>query len=205
MIHGIYFVTDAYAPITVTAQVDAALTAGIRIIQLRDKTMTDAEMVRVARMIQPMVCSAWGRLVINDRVDVAIACKVDGLHIGQSDGDVMDVRERIGPDMILGLSIENHGQLAAMPPNTVDYIGAGPVRATGSKPNHAPPLGFEGLAQITAAAPCPTVAIGGLTVKDTAAVHAAGCVSMAVVAAIAHAPNAALAASDLVTGWEAST
>ncbi len=201
MISGIYFVTDAQGPKSVLAQINAAVVAGVRIIQLRDKNASDAEMIALARDLQPMLRAVGCQFIINDRVEVALACGSDGLHVGQSDGDVAAVRDRIGPDMTLGLSIENPGQVAAIPLDVVDYIGAGPVRATDVKPDHAPPIGFDGLAGIAKIAPCPTIAIGGLTADDVGAVRASGCVGMAVVSTISRTPDMRAAATSLLSAW----
>ncbi len=201
MIQGIYFVTDAEADQSVETQVRAALKAGVRAIQLRDKTATDADMVSTAKNLQPLVRKLGGTFIVNDRIDVALSCGADGLHIGQGDGDVASIRARIGQDMILGLSVEHPDHLAAIPPDCVDYIGVGPVHATSTKPDHAPPIGFDGLSQIAAAAPCLTVAIGGLGTADVQPVHKTGCVGMAVVSAISRAANIQDAAANLVTNW----
>lgn len=202
MSFGIYFVTpDGCADDIILA----ALRGGSRIVQLRDKQASDAQMIAQARRIAPQMAQFGARLVINDRITVALAVGADGLHIGQGDGDPRAARAALGPDRLLGLSIENAGQIAAMPADIVDYIGAGPVRATGTKPDHAPPIGLHGLAQVVAASPVPVVAIGGLGLADCAALHDAGCAGMAVVSAISAAPDAEAATRALVAAWEART
>ena len=195
---SVYFVTPDGAPDDLIL---AALRGGAGVIQLRDKTATDDEMIAQARRIKPAIAAAGALLIINDRLPVALAVAADGLHIGQGDGDVRQVRAAIGPDMILGLSIETRAQLAAMPADVVDYIGAGPVRATATKPDHALPMGMDGLARIVDASGVPVVAIGGLGLADVAALQDMGCAGLAVVSAIAGAADPFSATRAFVTAW----
>lgn len=195
---SVYFVTPDGAE---DALILAALRGGAQVVQLRDKSASDAEMIAQARRIRPHVARAGAALIINDRLAVALAAQADGLHIGQGDGDPRLARQALGPDRLLGLSIETAAQLAEMPPGCVDYIGAGPVRATATKPDHAAPLGFGGLAQVVAAAPVPVVAIGGLGLADVAPLRGAGCAGLAMVSAIAAAADPEAATRALVTAW----
>jgi thiamine-phosphate pyrophosphorylase len=139
-------------------------------------------------------------LIVNDRVEVALATGAHGLHIGQGDGDAAAIRQRMPPGMILGLSIETVAQARLVPPG-VDYIGAGPVRATPTKPDHATPIGFDGLAEIIAAAALPAFAIGGLKQSDAKAVRATGAIGMAVVSAVTRAPDPEAATRALLAEW----
>ncbi|ARE39076.1 Thiamin-phosphate pyrophosphorylase [Rhodovulum sp. P5] len=195
---SIYFVTPDGAD---DALVLAALRGGATVIQLRDKRATDAEMIAQARRLVPQLAAAGVPLIINDRVEVALAANAAGLHIGQSDGDPRKARAAIGPDKVLGLSIETEAQLAAMPVDVIDYIGAGPVRATPTKPDHAAPIGFDGLARIATACPVPTVAIGGVTGGDIPKLKSAGCAGLAVVSAISAAPDPEAATRKLAETW----
>lgn len=201
MIPPVCFITDAGAPAPVTAQVRAAVRAGVRLIQLRDKTATDAAMIEEARRLRRMIRPYGARLVVNDRVEVAIAAGADGLHVGQHDGDPRSIRARIGDAMLLGLSIEVPAQIETVPPQCVDYLGVGPIRATASKADHAAPLGMSGLAEIARMTDLPVMAIGGLGVEDTGSLRAAGASGVAVVSAISRAPDMERAAQDLVTEW----
>ncbi len=201
MITGIYFVTDADAAETVAEQALAAARAGVRWIQLRDKHASDAAMIAIVRDLRRVLRPHGARLIVNDRIEVAIAARADGLHIGQGDGDPRAARARIGPQMILGLSIDAVGQTGSVPPETVDYLGVGPVRATASKPDHAAPIGFEGLKEAVGQSALPVVAIGGLAAGDVTAVRAAGAQGMAVVSAISRAPDMEGAARALVKTW----
>lgn len=203
-ITGVYFVTDAGAPHSVPDQVRAAVAAGIRTVQLRDKTCSDAEMARMTHALLEITRPAGARLIVNDRVDVTLATGADGLHVGQGDGDIARIRQRIGPDMRLGLSVETVAQLAAIPPGSADHLGIGPLRATASKPDAAQPLGLDGIARIIAASFRPCIVIGGVGPGDLAALRAAGAAGVAVVSAISRADDMQRAARDLIEKWSAS-
>ena len=198
----VYFVTDADAPASVPDQVRAAVAAGVPIVQLRDKEASDADLAALAQELLQITRAAGAALIINDRIGVALGIGADGLHVGQGDGDVVDIRRRIGPDMILGLSVETLEQLDTIAPNSVDYLGVGPLRATATKPDAAQPLGMDGLAQIIAAAPLPCIAIGGIRPGDAAAIWQAGAAGIAVVSAISRAQDMERAARALIAEWE---
>ncbi|QPH52795.1 thiamine phosphate synthase [Pontivivens ytuae] len=204
MIGPIYFVTDPSAPLTFAAQARAAARGGASTIQLREKTLPDAELIPLARGLKDLLAPRGIRLIVNDRIEVARAADADGLHIGQGDGDPREARAALGPGKLLGLSVENADQLAAIPEGAVDYLGVGPVRATATKPDHAPPIGFDGLARIVAATPLPCVAIGGVGPGDMAAVRASGAVGAAMVSAISRAPDPEAATRSLLAEWRAS-
>lgn len=198
---SVYFVTPDAQSAPVEDLVAAALRGGVTAVQLRDKTATDAEMIALARRLRALLSPHGVPLIVNDRVEVMLACGAEGLHVGQTDAPVDEMRRRIGPGRILGLSIEAEDQLAHIPPGIVDYIGVGPIRATGSKADHAAPIGFDGLARICRAAPVPAVAIGGIGLSDVAALKRAGAVGMAVISAIAGASDPEAATRSLAVAW----
>jgi thiamine-phosphate pyrophosphorylase len=200
MMGPVYVVTDAQAPLPVIDQIRAAAQGGASLIQIRDKTASDADLSVLIAAVLPMVTAQGARLIVNDRVDLAVRTGVHGLHIGQGDGDPALIRARIGSGMLLGLSIEAEAHLPHIPAG-VDYLGVGPVRATPSKPDHAPPIGFDGLARIIAGTALPCYAIGGLKAGDAAAVKAAGAIGMAVVSAVTRAADPQGATRALVKAW----
>ncbi len=201
MIPPLCFITDADAPLPVPEQAERAARGGAGWIQLRHKTLDDRSFAALARTVAARIAPFGARLIVNDRIEVARAVGAHGLHIGQSDGDPRAARARIGPEAVLGLSVEAEDQLAAIPPDCIDYLGVGPVRKTASKADHAPPLGLGGLARIVRAAGLPCLAIGGLSASDTAALKAAGCAGLAVVSAISRAADPKAAARILLTEW----
>ncbi len=203
MIGPIYVITDPDAALPVVEQARAAARGGAALVQLRDKTALDDDLAALVRLLMPELTALGAKLIVNDRVEVALATGVHGLHIGQGDGDPASVRKRMPAGMILGLSVETVTQARCIPPG-VDYIGAGPVRATQTKPDHAAPIGFDVLAQIVAAAGLPTYAIGGLKPGDAAAARAAGACGLAVVSAVTRAPDAKVATRALLAEWRAA-
>lgn len=161
-----------------------AVAGGATVVQLRDKNASTARMIETGLVLKEALAGTGALLVVNDDVDAAIAISADGLHVGQDDMVVRAARERIGPDMILGLSVETEVLARAVDPALVDYAGIGPVFATQTKPDHKPPIGFDGLARLAAVCPVPSVAIGGLKLAHVAGVFAAGVDGIAVVSAI---------------------
>lgn len=203
MMGPVYVVTDPDAPCPVARQVRLAVQGRAGAVQIRDKTLPDDEFTALVTRLLPEMTARGVLLIVNDRVEVALRSGAHGLHIGQGDGDPARIRTRLPKGMILGLSVETLVQAGRVPAG-VDYIGAGPVRATATKPDHAAPIGFGGLAQIAAATRLPCYAIGGIKPGDAAAVKAAGCVGMAVVSAVTRAADPALATRNLLTEWSAA-
>ncbi|NKJ39222.1 thiamine phosphate synthase [Rhizobium sp. SG570] len=162
----------------------AAVAGGATIVQLRDKHASTAAMIETGLALKRALAGSNARLIVNDDVEAAIAIGADGLHIGQEDLDAGTARRMIGPEMILGLSVETEALASAVDAEIVDYVGVGPVFATPTKPDHKQPIGFDGLARIIRLCPVPVVAIGGLKAEHTADVLSAGADGLAVVSAI---------------------
>lgn len=200
MIGPIYAITDPYASLPVIAQAIAAARGGAWAIQLRDKHALDHEMVALGHRLMADLRPLGVMLIINDRLDVAAAVDADGLHIGQGDVDPTEARARLGSGKLLGLSVETLAQ-ATVVPGCVDYIGIGPVLATTTKPDHATPVGMNGLAAIVAKVRVPAFAIGGIGQGDARAIKAAGAVGMAVVSAITRSVDPEAATRTLYEEW----
>jgi thiamine-phosphate pyrophosphorylase len=166
-----------------------AVVGGATIVQLRDKHGGTARMVETGLALRDVLRGTGALLVINDDVEAALAIGADGLHIGQDDMGSAAARAKIGPNMILGLSVETEALAAAIDPAIVDYAGIGPVFATPTKSDHKQPIGFDGLANLVKVAPVPTVAIGGLKSEHVASVFAAGADGLAVVSAVCGTPD----------------
>jgi thiamine-phosphate pyrophosphorylase len=175
---------DLCAPIGMVETARLAVAGGATMVQLRDKHAGTARMVETGRALRQVLTGTGARLIVNDDVEAAIAIGADGLHIGQEDMGAQAARALIGPEMILGLSVETEALAASVDPAVVDYTGVGPVFATPTKPDHKQPIGFGGLARIVSASPVPSVAIGGLKAEHVADVLAAGARGLAVVSAI---------------------
>lgn len=182
----LYLITDPHlcARFGVEQTVDAAVKGGATMVQLRDKHASTEERVALASRLKPICTSHGAVLVINDDVEAAHISDVDGVHIGQGDMDVALARQTIGPDKIVGISVETVTAARQVSDGLVDYVGISPVYATPTKQDHKPPIGFDGLAEICAASPVYSVAVGGLKLADCHDVLASGVHGMAVVSAI---------------------
>ncbi len=183
---ALYLVTDPdlCAKFGLIETVQAAVAGRVSIVQLRDKYATTAQLISQAKALQPILASHNVPLIINDDVEAAIACDADGIHVGQDDLDVVRVRQQVGPDKIVGLSVETVEAGLRVDAGIVDYVGISPIFATQTKGDHKPPVGFDGLADIVTSSPVPSVAIGGLNADHCEAVFAAGAEGIAVVSAI---------------------
>ncbi len=177
--------------------VAAALRGGATAIQFRDKMMSDVQFAETAGRISVLTRAAGVPLIINDRVEVAIAVGADGLHIGQSDGDVRQTRRMLPVGMILGVSATNYAEALDMDKTDADYLGVGPIFPTGSKNDAAPPIGLTELVRICRDATKPVVAIGGINQKNVRSVIEAGARGAAVISAVTHAPEIQAAVAQL--------
>ncbi|MEH7901153.1 thiamine phosphate synthase [Rhizobium laguerreae] len=166
-----------------------AVAGGATMVQLRNKHAGTIRMIETGRALKQALDGTGALLIVNDDVEAAIAIGADGLHIGQEDMDARKARAMIGPEMILGLSVENEALAGAVDPHLADYTGVGPVFATPTKADHKQPIGFDGLARLVKASPVPSVAIGGLKADHVAQVFAAGAKGLAVVSAICGTPD----------------
>lgn len=166
-----------------------AVLGGATMVQLRDKQATTAEMIATGLQLKAALSGAGVSLIVNDDVEAALAIGADGIHVGQEDMNATAVRKRVGDRLILGLSVETEDLARRVDPAVVDYVGVGPVFATGTKPDHKQPVGFEGLARIVAASPIPAVAIGGVKVEHVEEIFRAGAKGLAVVSAICGSPD----------------
>ncbi|ASS59244.1 thiamine phosphate synthase [Rhizobium leguminosarum] len=180
---------DLCAGIGMVETARLAVAGGATMVQLRDKHAATIGMIETGRALKQALEGTGALLIVNDDVEAAIAIGADGLHIGQEDMDAHKARTMIGPDMILGLSVETAPLAAAVDPGLVDYTGVGPVFATPTKADHKQPIGFDGLAKLVKASPVPSVAIGGLKADHVAQVFAAGAKGLAVVSAICGTPD----------------
>jgi len=188
---GIYLVTDQdsckHHPLeTVVAK---AVEAGVICVQLREKTADTRSFLTRALGLKSILKPAHVPLIINDRVDIALAAKADGVHIGQSDMPYTMTRKLLGPDAIIGLSVETWEDVILAQDMDLDYIGVSPIFPTPTKTDTKEPWGLSGLARIKAYSRHPLVAIGGLNHSNAEQVARAGADSMAVVSAVCSAQD----------------
>jgi thiamine-phosphate pyrophosphorylase len=174
----------------------AAAAGGVEIVQLRDKDLADDELVAVAHAARAL-CEQLGLLlVVNDRPFVAFEAGADGVHVGQDDAPVADVRELVGEDILIGLSTHAPREIVATDATLVDYIGVGPVHETPTKPGR-PAVGTELVRYAAAHARVPFFAIGGLHAGNLAGVIDAGASRVCVLRAITDAEEPERAAREL--------
>ena len=204
--YSLYLVTDrALARGRATAEiVRAAVAGGVTCVQVRDKDVNPREFIAEARAVQAALRGTGVPLIVNDRVDVALAVAADGVHLGQRDLPIADAR-RIGPSgWIVGVSAESVADAIQAEREGADYIGVSPVFATPTKTDTAPPLGLAGLRAIRAATKRPLVAIGGIQAGNAREVIRAGADGLAVVSAIVSADSPRQAAAQLKREIEAA-
>ena len=196
---GVYLVTDrpALGGRDLLDVVAAAVAGGAGVVQLREKTASTRAFVELARAVHAVTQPRGVPLIINDRLDVALACGAEGVHVGQDDMPVADVRALLGTRAIIGLSVTGEDEARAAAGQPVDYLGAGPVFATATKKDAGAPQGVEGLARMIALAEVPVVGIGAITCDNAAMVIQAGAVGVAVVSAICSAPDPRAATEQL--------
>ncbi|UQN14255.1 thiamine phosphate synthase [Gulosibacter sp. ACHW.36C] len=213
-ITGIYLVTDRHltGDRGLLATVDAAVAGGVTTVQYREKRRGAEDQLRDLERLAEVI-DGRATLIINDRLDVAIAARklgirLDGVHLGQGDAAVHEARDALGADAIVGLTANTTAHLAAvaaLPAGTVDYLGIGVIRPTSTKPDHPPALGVDGFAALAAATPLPAVAIGGIHADDVAPLREAGAAAIAVVSAICAAPDPSFTARGLTAAWHTAS
>jgi len=178
--------------------VAAAVAGGVTLVQLREKHLPSGEVAALARDLVGLLRPLAVPLIVNDDLEAALAADADGLHVGQQDTAAVEARRRLGPDRILGLSISNDTEAEAVDPALIDYLGLSPTFATPTKRDAAPALGLAGTARLRRRWPAiRCCAIGGINAANAAEVMATGVDGLAVVSAIAGAPDPRAAAAAL--------
>jgi thiamine-phosphate pyrophosphorylase len=201
---GIYLVTDqgSCRHHSLETVVSKAVQAGISCVQLREKTADTRSFLARALDLKAILTVARIPLIINDRVDIALAARADGVHIGQNDMPYTLARKLMGPDAIIGLSVETWEDVIIAQDLDLDYIGVSPIFPTPTKTDTRGSWGLDGLARIKAYSCHPLVAIGGLNSSNTDQVIRAGADSIAVVSAICSAENPFEAARNLCAHFQ---
>lgn len=175
----------------------AALEGGATAIQLRAKTLSTRDQIRLGQELRRLTREAGALLLVNDRVDVARAIEADGVHLGQDDLPPPVARAILGSGAIVGGSAGNLDELAHALAEGVDYLGVGPIYPTGTKPDAGEAIGPEGLRRIRERTTLPIVGIGGITAANVGPVIAAGADGAAVIAAVIGAADVVAAARQL--------
>ncbi|WP_159902919.1 thiamine phosphate synthase [Salinirussus salinus] len=172
--------------------VAAAIEGGVDVVQVREKDTPARERLAVAREVREQTRAAGVPLIVNDRVDIAVAAEADGVHLGDGDLPVAAAREQLGEDALIGRSVSTPGAAREAERAGADYLGVGAVYATGSKEDiddEEYEVGLERVREVAEAVDIPFVGIGGVTPENAAEVVAAGADGVAVITAITAAEN----------------
>jgi thiamine-phosphate pyrophosphorylase len=181
----VYPITDrSISGLSHASQVALLALGGATLIQLRDKHATPQEFFREAAEALVVARRLGVQLIINDRVDIALALAADGVHLGQNDLPPEAARRLLGPQAIIGLSCHNLDQIKAAAELSLEYLALGPFFHTTSKPDTEPLLSLSDLAAARAVVNGPLVAIGGISLANAAAIFEAGADSVAVISAL---------------------
>lgn len=178
--------------------------AGVRIVQYRNKTTSMKEAYAEALPLRKLSGELNVLFIVNDRCDLALAVDADGVHLGQGDLPLDLARKVIGPKKLIGISTHNPEQVLAASAGKPDYLGFGPIFKPGSKQDHDPVVGIDGLRAVLALTSLPIFAIGGITVENVGEVMKAGANGVAVISAILKAQDIKQAVSDFLAQMPAA-
>jgi len=182
---------------TLTEVVAAAVQGGVSCVQLREKQLNTRDFLAQAMALKALLNPLNIALVINDRIDIALASGAHGVHLGQSDMPVTDARRLLPPEVFIGWSVETLDDVRRSAGLPVDYLGVSPIFATPTKTDTSAPWGLEGLHSVRSATALPLVAIGGIHAGNARDVLQAGADGLAVVSAVCAAPDPRAAAQTL--------
>jgi thiamine-phosphate pyrophosphorylase len=196
---GLYVITDetiggGRSHAAIAAQ---ALAGGADIIQLRDKSRSCSELVAIGKEIAVLSRAAGAVFIVNDRLDVAIACGADGVHLGQGDMRAGTARQLAPPGFIIGVSVGSVEEAVEAEREGADYLALSPTFTTGSKDDAGPGLGLGRLRMVCRAVSLPIIGIGGISCANAGEVIAAGAEGVAVISAVVKSPDIAAAAREL--------
>jgi len=182
---------------------EEAVLGGADVIQLRDKIKTTRELLRVALSIRDITRSAGVTFIVNDRLDLALASRADGIHLGQDDLPVSLARTLSPPGFIIGVSVRSVHEAVAAYEGSADYVAVSPVYATGTKPDAGDGLGTDMIREICQVIPIPVIGIGGIGLQNVREVIISGAEGVAVVSAVVHAEDIPAAARKLKSSIKA--
>lgn len=198
---SLYLITDRHqlaSGHTLISAVEAALQGGVRAVQLREKDLSDDQLLPLARELRALTRSYRARLLVNDRLAVALAVEADGVHLGGHSLPTRDVRQRIGQTMLIGVSTHSLADIATAERQGADFVTFGPVYATPSKVSFGPPQGLNALAAACQASPLPVFALGGINRRNASAALATGAHGIALISAILASPTPKSAAETFL-------
>ncbi len=174
-----------------------AIDGGADVIQLRDKACGCRELLRIGRVLRTITMKTGTLFIINDRLDIALACRADGVHLGQDDIHADVARQIAPPGFIIGISVGSVDEALKAEQDGADYIAISPLFSTGSKNNAGPGLGLDLLREIRMNVTIPVIAIGGIRPDNVGDVIAAGADGVAVISAVVGSRDTSAAAREL--------
>jgi len=200
VLSGLYVILDpsVQPDRSLAGVLKAAAAGGARIFQYRNKMTSMKDAYAEALPLRKQARDLGGLFIVNDRCDLAMAVEADGVHLGQNDLPYTDARKIFGADKIIGLSTHNANQVREAERLKPDYIGFGPIFTPGSKSDHDPVVGIEGLKTIRLLTSVPVFAIGGILIDQVRPVMQAGANGVAVISAVLHAPDVQTAVQELI-------
>ena len=174
-----------------------AIDGGADVVQLRDKTSGTRDLLRAGRRMRGVTRAADVLFIVNDRIDLALACSADGVHLGQSDLPVNVARSLAPSEFTIGVSVSHAAEAVQAVQEGADYVAASPVFLTASKHDAGAGCGIAGIKQIRNAVDVPVIAVGGIGLNNVHDVLRAGADGIAVISAVVSQPNITRAAQDL--------
>ena len=177
--------------------VEESLRGGVTMLQLREKSLAEPAFLAEARELQALCRDYHVPFIVNDNVDIALAMDADGVHVGQSDMEALDVRRKLGPDKIIGVSAQTVEQALLAEKHGADYLGVGAVFPTGSK-DDADDVSYDTLQAICRAVSIPVVAIGGIVPADIPAILRTGVRGVAISSTILGSPDPAATTREII-------
>jgi thiamine-phosphate pyrophosphorylase len=199
---SLYLITDrtqVAANHTFLSAIDSALQGGVKAIQLREKDLSAAELLPLALEVRDLTRKYDANLLINDRIDIALAVQADGVHLGEHSLPTDVVRQQIGPKLLIGVSTHSNADINRAAEQGADFVTFGPVYATPSKAAFGPPQGLQALTKACRGSSLPVFALGGITPPRVAMVRQAGARGIALISAIFANPDPRAAAESFIT------
>lgn len=182
--YTLYAITDSsYTRLPLAGQVEAAISGGAKIIQLREKNISEEEYIEKAKEVLSVTRKYGVPLIINDSVNVALKSGADGVHLGQTDGDPKSARQILGENAIIGVTAKSVSQAKAAEASGADYLGSGAMFVSPTKPN-AKALSMSELREICTSVSIPVCAIGGINEENVTSLRSSGISGIAVVSAV---------------------
>lgn len=183
----LYLVTDNSSVDGAASLVDkvtGAIKGGVRLVQLREKALGGRDLLELARRLRAVTSGFGARLLINDRMDVALLSGADGVHLGQSSVSASDARSILGPDRLIGVSTHSLKEALVAEEDGADFVTFGPVYPTPSKARWGPPVGLEALKEVASSVKLPVYAIGGVKKDNLRDTLSSGAFGVAVISAV---------------------